>query len=392
MKIAVLNSLYSPYNRGGAERVTETIVAGLKNLNHDVFVITNGPWRGRQSLKPQIEVVNEIKVYRFYPLNLFSFININRQPKWLRYPWHLIDIFNWHSYFVIKEILRNEQPDLVLGHNLKGLGYLIPLAIKKSGIKKYFQTVHDVQLAVPSGLLIKGDEKRADSWLNKIYQLVCRRLFNSVSVIISPSKWLLDFYQQREFFTKAKKIVLTNPLPNLPAVIIRPPKQGSGWRLLYVGQIQKAKGIIFLIETLKGLGSADGKDWQLDIVGDGTALDEVKELTRNNPRFKISGWVNHQGLADKLLGADFLVVPSLCYENSPRVISESLSYGLPVIGAAIGGIGEMIQDGVNGFLFTAGDSGDLQKVISSASQQPLNLEPKTDLGLGKYLESIFGLI
>ena len=92
MKIALINSLYKPYRRGGAEVVFSNIVKELKYDGHDVFVITI-------SAKPEktsyfVTIMDNIRVYRFFPRNIFSFVDINSQPLWKRVIWHIIDMFN----------------------------------------------------------------------------------------------------------------------------------------------------------------------------------------------------------------------------------------------------------------------------------------------------------
>ena len=62
----------------------------------------------------------------------------------------------------------------------------------------------------------------------------------------------------------------------------------------------------------------------------------------------------------------FSVVPSECYENNPLSLIESLSAGTPVVGAAIGGIPELIGEG-DGLMFTPGDVGSLQQAMSAAA-------------------------
>ena len=58
-----------------------------------------------------------------------------------------------------------------------------------------------------------------------------------------------------------------------------------------------------------------------------------------------------------------MVVPSEWYENAPITILESFAYGKPVIGSRIGGIPEMIDEGVNGFLFDPRNVDDLKEKI-----------------------------
>ena len=57
--------------------------------------------------------------------------------------------------------------------------------------------------------------------------------------------------------------------------------------------------------------------------------------------------------------------PSICYENCPLAILESITNGTPVIGSNIGGIPELIIDGVDGLLFESGNAADLSKKIST---------------------------
>jgi glycosyltransferase involved in cell wall biosynthesis len=222
MKICLISNLYPPITRGGAEKIAQTAADGLKKAGHEVFVISTKPWGGRKSLKPTTSDEGGIKIYRFYPLNIFYYLNDYKHHALWRMKWHFLDMFNLQSARVVKNILKKEKPELVMTHNLKGIGFLIPRAINKLGIK-HIHTLHDVQLAVPSGLIIKG---RENNWQQKIflrkwYEAICRRLFGSPDVVVSPSKWLLEFYIKKGFFKNSKKIVLPNPVA--PGVIARIP-------------------------------------------------------------------------------------------------------------------------------------------------------------------------
>ena len=61
------------------------------------------------------------------------------------------------------------------------------------------------------------------------------------------------------------------------------------------------------------------------------------------------------GLQGVLEGFDVLVVPSVWYENAPLVISEARATGIPVVASRLGGMAEMVRDGVDGLLFAPGD-------------------------------------
>lgn len=61
--------------------------------------------------------------------------------------------------------------------------------------------------------------------------------------------------------------------------------------------------------------------------------------------------------------SNILVIPSICYDNSPLVIYESFSTGTPVIGSDIGGIPELIEEEYNGLLFEAGNVNSLKEKL-----------------------------
>ena len=67
---------------------------------------------------------------------------------------------------------------------------------------------------------------------------------------------------------------------------------------------------------------------------------------------------------------DVLVVPSIWLENSPLVVHEAFMFGVPVIGSRIGGTADLIQDGINGFLYEPEWPGNLLVSFSNSSKHP----------------------
>ena len=104
MKICLISNLYHPHNRGGAEQVVKNTAEGLKSRGEEVILITAQPYSGLSSLKAKVTEENGIKIYRFYPLNLFFYANLAKHNALTRLLWHFFDIYNWHSYFVIKNL------------------------------------------------------------------------------------------------------------------------------------------------------------------------------------------------------------------------------------------------------------------------------------------------
>lgn len=382
MKICILSNLYPPFVRGGAEIVAAMQAEALKASWQHVFVVSSRPKYIRlpQSNVPQIDffsvtedVVNDVSVFRFRPVNLYYYPDDYKFPGFIRLFWHLWDTFNIFSYFTVKKILLEEKPDVVVSHNLMGLGFLLPKLIKKLKIK-HVHVVHDLQLITPSGLIIKNHEQalthRFFRWIGYVW--VMKKLFASPNVVISPSKFLLDAYNQRGFFPGSRKMVLPNPINSLQDIKKVP---GDDFELLYLGQVNKAKGVIKLVKYFREISK---KHIKLNIVGMGQDLDEAKKLAKGDKRIIFHGWLESQTLRPLLARMDILLVPSLCYENSPTVIYEALSIGLPVITADIGGAAELIRESYNGWVVPAGDFQALNTKILSLYEQREQLSAMAD--------------
>ena len=352
MRICCISNLYPPHGRGGAERVAAEEVAELKRAGHDVFVITASPLPDDGDPRPRLTAEDGLRVYRYYPVNLFFYGEIGRHGFLARAVFHLWDLFNGSSARVIRRILEKERPAVVHTHNLKGVGFLIPKAIRALGLR-HVHTLHDVQMAVPSGLILKGEERAfaVSGFAARWYAAAVRGLVGSPDVVISPSKFLLRFHEARGFFPRSQKVWLPNPAPLAAPMPHRPSIET---RFLFLGQIERHKGVRFLIEAMRRLLKQRPKA-RLDIVGAGAATEEAMRAAGKDVRIAFYGKIHPSKFAERFAAADYAVVPSLCYENAPTVVVESLAFGVPVIAADIGGAAELIRDGLNGLVFEAGN-------------------------------------
>jgi len=352
MKICVISNLYEPYERGGAERVARLMANELAAVGHDVVVITTRPEVGLA-----VEQKDKVKIYRFRPLNLFCYPDLVKHGAITRIVWHILDTFNCHSALCVKKILRQERPDLVVTHNLKGIGYLLPLVIHRLKTK-HIHVLHDVQLAVPSGLIIKGkeDDHLVGGLAARIYARVCRALFRSPDVVVSPSNWLMKFYEARGFFAGSLKKTMPNPVPvSEQPVVVKSQKQN---RYLFVGQIEKHKGVEWLIDFWR----TNKMTGELLVVGDGSFCPVNVPLN-----VKLLGKQSGDMLNTFFAQSDFFIVPSLCYENSPTVIPLAYANATSVIVANIGGAGELVEQNKTGFLFDVGDADSLRGALEKAN-------------------------
>ena len=357
MKICIIENIYPPYDRGGAEQVVYKTVKGLLDAGHEVVIITTCP-TGKIVKKEE-----RLTIYRCRPFNIYFYTDANKHNFATRFLWHVIDIFNFPTANWVKNILKKEQPEVVHTHNLMGLSFLIPRVIRRLGLR-HIHTVHDVQLVEPSAMILKSKEHdwRYTGAPTKLYTWIMKKLVGSPQVVISPSQFLLDFYRSRGFFQTSRCELVRNPITfDFPA----PTKTSNSddvCRFLYLGQIEKHKGVLLLVEAFQSL-FREGRICELHIVGSGSIMPEVESLVRGTPQIRIHGRMDRSQIPELFSQTDVTVVPSLCYENSPTVIFESLTCGVPVVASRIEGIAELIQEGENGLTFETEDSASLREKL-----------------------------
>ena len=130
--------------------------------------------------------------------------------------------------------------------------------------------------------------------------------------------------------------------------------------VLFFGRLSEEKGISTLLESAK-----QNKDIPYHIAGTGPLEKEFKQkvVRENLTNVKFLGFKSGKDLKKTISEATCVVTPSEWYENCPMTVLESLASGVPVIGSDIGGIPELINDKVDGFIFKTGNSIDLSEKI-----------------------------
>lgn len=352
MRVLIISNLYGQLSKGGAEIIAAKQAEQYKNQGQEVIILTSAP----HFTSMPINQNQQTGVYVYSPRNLKVYYQLGTLPKILRYWWHIWDTLNPQPYKVFKDWLKIIKPDLIITHNLKGLGLTLTKAIIESKIA-WHHICHDVQLLLPSGLLWWGREAQLNFWLNRVYQSICRRLFDSPNKVIFPSRWLAELYKNYRFFPKSS-VEVTIPYVTAPQP---QPSNSKELKLLFIGQIEKHKGINWLVQVWPQLKSILSVPATLHVIGDGSQLNYLKKITNNDQTIKWLGKVEHQLLAGRMRDYDLLIVPSICYENLPTVIIEAYQVGLPVVASRIGGISEVVP---NNMTFTPQRVQELAGVIN----------------------------
>lgn len=127
-----------------------------------------------------------------------------------------------------------------------------------------------------------------------------------------------------------------------------------GKRLLFVGRLDAVKGVPLLLESAKRL-LVDHPTLELTVVGDGPARAELEitaQTLGNAARFL--GYQSQKEVARILTETDILVLPSFA-EGVPVVLMEAMAAQLPVVTTQVGGVSELVEEGVSGFMCLPGD-------------------------------------
>jgi len=209
------------------------------------------------------------------------------------------------------------------------------------------------------------------------YRKHMRRVIENVDTFFSPSLFLMDFFRMNG--VPESKIVYSKYGFDLTGIHYRKRlfKKGSSVTFGFLGRVIPVKGIKLLLEAFGKVASEN-----VDLLIFGDAGSYMKYLERYaNEMVHFEGPFKNWEIGKVLDRIDVLVAPSLWYENSPLVIQEAFLAGIPVVTSDIGGMAELVDDGVDGFLFEVGNMkalGDIMKRIAAEPAILNELSPSPD--------------
>lgn len=356
MKIALIHNLYPPYSKGGAEAVVVNTAQALISAGHEVFVISSVP------SGEQVDAVDGVRVYRRCAGNVYSFADGKHHSLIARLIWQCTNMFHVCQASWVRDVLQKEAPDVVHTHNLMGMSFLIPRVIKKLHIP-HVHTLHDVQLVEPSGIVIynKQSSFRYHNPFSFVYKQIVSFLFGSPDAVISPSQFLLDWYRQCGFFANTKQLLV---MKNIQASVTHTSvkKITETFHFLFAGQLEKHKGINVLLDAWSQV-IKQGAQVHLGIAGSGALESGVAQYASANTSVSYLGRLTQTQLSDELAKTDVVIFPSVCIENSPTILFESVLNSTPVIASDMESVREIVREGVEGYLVPVANSGVLAEKI-----------------------------
>ena len=293
-------------------------------------------------------------------------------------------------------LLNDFQPDVVHLNNIHSqLSPVIAELAHRRGIRVVW-TIHDLKLLCPRYDCMRNGKILCEECFtdkHKVLEYKCmknsrmasflaykeavkwnrQRLENCTDLFICPSQFMAD-KMLKGGFDKDKLITLCN------FIDIEKCKKGNYTEkenyYCFLGRISNEKGIRTLIEAANRL------PYNLKIIGGGVLEAEMNRLANSNIEFV--GFKQWDEIKEIVGKAKFSVLPSECYENNPLTVIEAQCLGTPVLGARIGGIPELIEEGVSGMTFTSGDIDDLKDKIECMYNATFDYEKIAQKAMERY--------
>ncbi|MBN1869558.1 MAG: glycosyltransferase [Candidatus Omnitrophica bacterium] len=388
-KILFVSHLFPPHFIGGSELVAYQQAMELKRRGHEVEVFCG-------------KLNNQAKQYE---------LTTERGPlKITRINLHQADFDHLLQANVDKEgirlafnpLLDEFSPDIVHFHNIYSLAAKIIDDCHDRHIPMVM-TLHDYWPICPKNIAVNDsgkfcpvddmsclgcqvalqDQGRGPLSLTERNRLL-KTSFNKINSFISPSQYLADVFSNS--WLKEKRIrVIPNGIDlrrfNKMKKIRR--KKNGPIQFAFIGYLARHKGtenLLLAFSLLKNKEKA-----QLILAGKSSSkyYEDLTEQMALGRYIRFLGQVPNNSIDQLYCQADVLVLPSLWPENSPVSIMEAMACGIPVIASDVGGIKELVEDGVTGRLFPYWDYEQLAKHMEEFINNPGQMEQMGQKGYEK---------
>ncbi len=341
---------------GGAEKSVVMLRDGLRAKGHEVKIMSSD----RDA---------HLDVIRY---NDYEFKHIAGPLRILSHLW------NMSAYRTLKRAIYEFKPDVVHFHTMGELSPSVlfatqhlPAILTVHGPEKYTKTI--LEWGLPPSVF-KGDMNIKNLTLvGRFYYIFFKYFqrplytlgFRRLRLMVSPSAYLAEQLEKEKFKVPIRHVYNGIELPSeqpLP----------TSYNLLYVGRLERVKGVEILLramaEIIKSVPTV-----HLRIVGDGPDKLNLEKLAKQlniSKTVTFCGWLKGDDVLAEYKNTRVLVIPSLWPENLPTVALEALAVGRPIIGSRVGGIPELVEDGVSGFVIEPGSIEDLAKAAGILLTDP----------------------
>lgn len=371
MRILVVNYRY--FVSGGPEKYMFNIKKMLENNGHEVIPF---------SVHSNKNISTKYEKYFVEPIggrDATYFEDVKKTPKSI---WQMLtrSVYSLEVKRAIKREIKDVKPDLVYTiHFVNKLSPSVLKGAKEMGVP-VVSRLSDYFLLCPR-FDFMHDKKICEDCLKCGYMSCIKKrcvkgsLFASIIRVFSMKVHsILHVYDNVDAFVTPseflKRKMIENGFPGekifcIPTFTTSKSQIGEpkiGTYGLYFGRIDEEKGVETVVKAYEKM-----PDKQVKIMGD-DSTPEGQRLKKYVSDQKIKnieflGYKIGVELEEIIKGARFTIIPSIWYDNLPNTALESFQYSKPVIASNIGSLPELVEDGVNGYLFEAGNSEQLAEKV-----------------------------
>lgn len=359
MRVLTIGNLYPPHDLGGGyELVWQAAVTALGTAGHDVRVLTTDHRNEGTGDGPEPRVDRELRWYwrdhRFPRHGLAATLSLER-----------------HNTAVLERHLRDFRPEAIAWWAMGGMSMSLLETARRAGVPTV-AFVHDDWLDYG---------RRVDAW-HRRFRGRPRLVAAAMRAGAPPTTVRFADAAHYAFVsrtTRARARLSGVPVPDSsiapsgidPGFVDPAPPREWAWELLYVGRIDRRKGILTAVDALARLPPAA----VLTVVGDGDPADVASLRERATERgvgarIRLLGGRPHAELPAVYAAADAVLFPVEWHEPWGLVPLEAMACGRPVIATGRGGSAEYLIDGENALLFPAGDAAALADRVERLARDP----------------------
>ena len=332
---------------GGMETHGKLLTEGLVDVGHQVVIITTSHPQG---LEKQVRNGVEIHYLRDIASGVYS------REWWDR------------SVKKFSELHQKKSFDIVLSQSVAGWGYLrskekfnIPCVAIMHGTTFRDLKTRWVSVSSFGDFLRFLREASVRLWRYLFRWLYWFRQFDAIIAVSEAVRGSLI----KNYFLDPKKVSLVYNGIAVEKFQIKDNKSQNRKTLLYLGRLDKDKGIKTLLEAMVNL-TPHISHFRSLIVGDGSCYNDIYQCSKQlglSDMVELVGRVPHEETPRYYRKADIFVYPSEALEGLPMTIIEAMAAGLPVVASKIGGIPEVVSDGETGILVEPGNAADLSRAL-----------------------------
>jgi glycosyltransferase involved in cell wall biosynthesis len=361
MRILLACAAFPPLVKGGGAITSFLYAKALVGAGHEVRCVNV------QGDEDRIEEYEGVTVHRLPSLNIY-WNYYEPRPAWKKLVWHALENFNPRAFGVMRREIRDFRPDILVTISTENINVAAWAAARAEGIPAVHSPQSYFLMCWRGSMFRKGNNCTTQCIDCKTLSPGKRYLSQFVDGVHGETQFIVDAQLRLGYFANAITAVIPGGVDQIHEVERR--IDGATLRVGFIGAHTPNKGIETIALAARRLSANANIEFVIAGSGDEAYTSQLKQLfPRGNTQFL--GWVDPKRFFPAI---SFIVTPSLWNEPAARVMSEAMSYGVPVVGARSGGIPEIVQDGINGFVFTPGDADQLAAIIARLDQDRALLE------------------